>query len=277
MRNAQQVIKVLAVTFAVCLICGIGAAIVGAWGLAGYMFGGFSGAETGGEWTEAVVSDNGDFDELVLEMKATNVRIELGEEFQVLADEEVVEFRRNGKKVELEEKDWGFFGNWHKVGGEVKVILPRKMGNLKKVEIKTGAGTVYAEGISADEVELELGAGKTEFVGLIARGKVKISGGAGYLAIREAELMDLDLDMGVGKVELSGKLQGDSDIDAGVGKLEMTLKGSESDYKLKFKKGLGSITVNGVNIGDGGVWGDGKSVVKVDGGVGAIEIRVEEE
>ena len=145
------------------------------------------------------------------------------------------------------------------------------------MSVETGAGTVYAEGLSADEVDLDLGAGKAEFVGLVAKNKVKVSGGAGYLVIREAELKNLDLDMGVGKVEISGVLRGNSEIDAGVGKLEMTLKGGRDDYKMKFSKGLGSITVNGESMGDNGVWGDGAETIKIDGGVGAIEIRVEEE
>lgn len=276
MKGAQQVIKALAIAFAVVLVCGIGAAIIGASGMMGYLVGGFDRGDDS-EWTEMMIPDQEEFDELVIEMKATNVRIEQGEVFQVLADEEVVEFRRNGEKVELKEKDWGFFGNWHKVGGEVKVILPRDLGNLQKVEIETGAGAVYAEGVSADEVKLELGAGRAEFVGLVAKEKMKISGGAGYLAVREAELTDLDLDMGVGKVEISGRIQGDSDIDAGVGKLEMTLKGGQDDYKMKFNKGIGSITVNGASMGDKGVWGNGANVIRIDGGVGAIEIRVEEE
>ena len=57
----------------------------------------------------------------------------------------------------------------------------------------------------------------------------------------------------------------------------MTLKGGRDDYKMKFSKGLGSITVNGESMGDNGVWGDGAETIKIDGGVGAIEIRVEEE
>lgn len=275
MKGAQQVVKVLAVTFAVFLVCGIGAALIGAGSLVGAMLGGGDGS--GAEWSEVAVSDVQSFDELVIEMKAANVRIEQGEAFQVLMDEEAVEFRREGKKVYLEEKDWGFFGNWHKVGGEVKVVLPQDLRNLKKVEIETGAGTIYAEGIAADEVDLELGAGRAEFVGLVAKNTADISSGAGYLIIREAELRNMDLDMGVGKVEISGVLRGKNEVDAGVGKLEMTLKGGQEDYKMRFSKGLGAITVNGESMGDNGVWGNGANTVKIDGGVGAIEVRVEEE
>lgn len=277
MKGAQQTVKYLAIAFAVFLICGICLAIAGAGTLAEYVLGGFSGAGDSSEWSEVAIGDKWDFDELVIEVKATNVRIEYGEEFQVLADEDVIEFRRGASKVYLEEKDFGLFGNWHKIGGELKVTLPKDQGVLKKVTIDVEAGTVYAEGLVAEEVDLELGAGRAEFVGLVAKNKAKISGGAGYLVVRDADLKDLNLDMGVGKVEIRGKIGGNGEVDAGVGKLEMVLKGRQDDYRMEFSKGLGSIMVNGTSMGDGEVWGKGKDLVKIDGGVGAIEIRVEEE
>lgn len=274
MKGAQGLIKGLAIAFAVFLVVGIGAAVFGMGVLVGRILDGSTGGD--GEWSEAIIGDRGDFEELSIEVGATNVRIERGDGFQILADEEVIEFRRVGDKIYLEEKDRGWFGSWDKIGGELKVILPRDMRSLRKVEIDAGAGTVYAEGIFADEVKIELGAGRAEFVGLVSKSRVKISGGAGHLVIREAELMNLDLDMGVGKVEISGKIRGKGDVDAGVGKLEMALKGGQDDYRMRFNKGLGSITVNGENMRDEGVWGNGVNAIEVDGGVGAIEIRVEE-
>ena len=112
MKGAQQVVKIFAVVFAVFLVCGIGAALIGAGSLVGAVLGEFSGTESGAEWTEVAFPDVQEFDELIIEMKATNVRIEQGEEFQILMDEEVVEFRRDGGRIYLEEKDFGIFGSW---------------------------------------------------------------------------------------------------------------------------------------------------------------------
>lgn len=276
MKGVQGVVKVLAITFAVFLICGIGATLVGVGTLVGYVFGGMHNADNT-EWSEAVIGDRLDFEELDIEVGATNVRIERGDGFQILADEEVIEFRRSGNKVYLKEKDFGWFENWNKIGGELKIILPEDAGELRRFSLNAGAGTVYAEEIHVYEADIALGAGRAEFSGLNVTGKTKMDGGAGYLKLTDANLTNIDLDMGVGKVEIDGKITGSGTIDAGVGKLELRLKGSEDDYRMRFEKGLGSITVNGVSKGDGETWGNGKDLVKVDGGVGAIEIRVEEE
>lgn len=229
------------------------------------------------QWSEDVIGDQLGFDELRIKVAATNVRVEQGDKFQILADEEVIEYRRDGNKIYLEEKNFGLWGNWHKIGGELKIMLPEEMMSLKKVSLEAGAGTVYVSGLVVEEMDLDLGAGRAELTGVKVANQIKVDGGAGYLAMTGAELRNLDLEMGVGKVELAGKIEGSSKIDAGVGKLEVRLQGKEDDYRLKFEKGLGVITVNGESMGDGAVWGNGANKIEVDGGVGAIEIVVEEE
>lgn len=277
MKGAQQFIKTLAIVFAVFLVCGIGAVIVGTGTLVGYIFGGISGAGDSSQWSEDVIGDQLGFDELRIKVAATNVRVEQGDKFQILADEEAIEYRRDGNKIYLEEKDFGLWGNWHKIGGELKIVLPEEMMSLKKMSLEAGAGTVYISGLVAEEMDLDLGAGRAELTGVKVANQIKVDGGAGYLVMTGAELRNLDLEMGVGKVELAGKIEGSSKIDAGVGKLEVRLQGKEDDYRLKFEKGLGVITVNGESMGDGAVWGNGVNKIEVDGGVGAIEIVVEEE
>ena len=63
MKGAQGVVKVLAIAFAVFLICGIGAALIGVGTLVGYVFGEVH--DTGStEWSEAVIGATMDFEEL---------------------------------------------------------------------------------------------------------------------------------------------------------------------------------------------------------------------
>ena len=273
MKGAQRVVKYLAMSFAVFLIFGIFAMIVGMGVVLGHLFGGHVGDDT--EWSEVAMGDQLDFDDLTIKVKTTNVRIERGEEFQVLADEEVVSFRRDGNKVLIEERDVGLFEDWHEFGNELKIVLPKQMWKLERVHLEAGAGAVYVGGLIADEVDLDLGVGKVEIVGLRVEDRANIQGGAGYLMMRDMEVNDLSLNMGVGKVELIGKIAGDSVIEAGLGKLEMNLEGGEGDYEMRFTKGLGAITVNGEKMKDGGGWGNGGNRIKVNGGVGAIEVNVD--
>lgn len=273
MRGAQLVIKYFAIAFAVALVVGIFAAIAGAGTMMSYVFGGYT--VDNSDWTEEVISDEWGFRELAIEVEATNVRIEPGEKFQVLADSEVIEFRRSGDRLYIEEKDFGWFQKWHKVGGEVKILLPEEGMNLAKLTLEGGAGTIYMDGVIAEKLDLNLGVGRTELRNLTVTEKAKIDGGAGLLVIQGAELADLDMDMGVGKVEMEAELIGNGKISAGLGKLELKLKGGQDDYRMSLGKGLGSITVNGTEMTDGAVWGNGARKIGIDGGVGAIEIVTE--
>lgn len=211
----------------------------------------------------------------MIDLKATSLKLEAGEKFQVIADQNVIEFRRSADKVYVEEREFGFFRNWHKVGGEVRIILPKDGEELDRVTIDAGAGAILIEALATKNLALDLGAGRAEINNLTVSNNTKINGGAGLVIINDASLNDVDLDMGVGRMAFSGEIKGNADVDAGVGKLELTLFGDENDYRMKFSKGIGAISLNGQNMSDDSVWGRGDSTIDIDGGVGAIEVKVE--
>ena len=62
----------------------------------------------------------------------------------------------------------------------------------------------------------------------------------------------------------------------GVGESNITLLGSKEDYKLELEKGLGNISVDGVNVSDYGSSGNGTNKVEINGGVGSINVRFED-
>lgn len=270
MNGAQRVIKGLALALAVVIMVSVLSAVVGAGMILTRVFGGGGVARQDvSEWNETVVNDKWEFNELRIELKSTSLKLERGEEFQVVADEEVIETRQAGKTVYIEEKERGWWGWWNEIGGEVKVVLPEDV-DLTKFALDMGAGAAYVKGMAAEEVELSLGAGRAEFEGLKATRRAKVDGGAGLLIIRGAELKGLDLDMGVGRVEIEAMLGGDSEISAGVGKLDLTLIGEEDDYRVKFDPGLGAMNHEGISLDNS----EGKNLVEIDGGVGAIDIRL---
>lgn len=273
MKGAQQVIKGFAIAIAVVLMLTIFSALVGAGTIMSHIFGGHIGGEVS-EWNETIIStEQREFDELVIDLKSTSLRLEYGDEFEVRADEEVIALRYVDKKIYIEEQGFDLFFNWHRVGGEVKVVLPRSTKMLKQATISTGAGAVYIKELVAEDLELDLGAGKVEIDDLIVRDKTRIDGGTGLVLINSALLNDIDFDIGVGRFAFTGEVTGRGDIDAGVGKLELNLVGTENDYRLRLHKGIGAIIVNGDNIGNDVVWGSGEELIEIDGGVGAIEVK----
>ena len=60
-------------------------------------------------------------------------------------------------------------------------------------------------------------------------------------------------------------------IDTGVGNLNLNLIGK--DYKIEVDKGLGIAKINGNEVSDGQVLGNGNVFVFVDGGIGTIDIN----
>ncbi len=277
MYTAQRVIKYCAVAFAVLLICGIISAIVTAGMMLSYVLGGWDNTPIS-ETVEVIDVSNIAVQEvksLHLDLKATSVVIERGEELSVEADEEVITVNQGEKALYIQEKDFHFLMDWGTRGKEMKITIPRDWTELETLRLNAGAGRVEIRDVTVQNLELELGAGKTEISNLVVAERAKVKGGAGYLAVRESAIRDLDLDMGVGKVELGVKLTGNNQIDAGVGKLDLNLRGTSEDYRVKVEKGLGSVNLNGKKMADDETWGDGKTTIDVDGGVGAIEIVTE--
>ena len=145
------------------------------------------------------------------------------------------------------------------------------------VYITTGAAKLTVDTLSANSLELELGAGDVRFESLNASSNADIKGGAGQITIASGTLNDLTLEMGMGELDLSVALLGNSDLEFGVGESNLTLIGSKDDYKVDVEKGLGSISVDGKNVSDFGSSGNGPSHIHIEGGIGAVHIVFQED
>lgn len=273
MEGAQRVIKGFAIAFAVMIIVSIVSVCVGAGMILSRVF--LPDGQDVSGWQETVMDEGLRYTELEIKLETTSLRIERGEKFEVLADEEIIELHQEGERMKIVEKDFGMFNNWNKAGGEVKVILPEGVA-LRRAVLDMGAGVMYAHGLVVEDLDLDMGVGRVEFDEIKVTHVVKVDGGAGLLVMKNAELRDLSLDMGVGKVEFNGDLMGNNEIDAGMGKLELRLARSEKEYKFILNKGLGGLSLNGRGLGSEELIGDGEDVVKISGGVGAIEITTKE-
>lgn len=271
MNSVQKIIKYLAIAFAVFLIGVVFSAVVGAGVIVGRIFTDTD-QVSNADWSD--VTSVGDFSAyenfsgLKLELKTTSLRIERGEKFEILADDTEVKVHQGGDILYVaEERDWF---DWFD-GGQLKIRLPEGK-KLTEFILDAGAGKVEIDGLHAEKLDLSLGAGRVELQNVVVISEAKIDGGAGYLSLSGSSLKDLDLDMGAGKVEIEAELLGRSEIDAGVGHLVLNLYGRETDYKVRVDKGLGAVKFNGSEMSDGSAHGDGKNEIKIDGGVGAIDI-----
>lgn len=154
----------------------------------------------------------------------------------------------------------------------LKLYIPKGI-TFEDALIKTGAGKLTAESLSANTMELKTGAGKVEFGSLEAYTDIDVKGGAGEISILGGTLNNLSLNLGMGELDMTVQLLGESDLKFGVGESDLTLIGSKDDYKFDIENGIGKITVDNKAVSAFDSDGSGQNLVKIKGGVGATNIE----
>ena len=117
-----------------------------------------------------------------------------------------------------------------------------------------------AEDVEADDVSIDIGAGRVE--------------------IDNLEADTLKVDCGVGKAEISGTVSDKVKADCGVGSVLMHLDGKEEDYDYKISCGPGSVNVNGETYRslstDKKINNHSDREIDLDCGIGEIEVLLSE-
>lgn len=209
---------------------------------------------------------------LDIEINAADFAIEQGDEFSVVS---------NLKNLSVSEKD-GIL----KITDETKASAKYNNATLtlyvpedivfEDASIITGAGRLTADSLSANTLSLKTGAGMVQFNSLNAYDSVDIKGGAGQINIDDGTLNNLSLNLGVGQLDMTTALLGENDLQFGVGESDLTLIGSEDDYQFEIKNGIGAISIENKTAASFTSNTDGKSYVRVKGGIGATNIDFKE-
>ena len=160
-------------------------------------------------------------------------------------------------------------------GAVLELCIPNGV-VFERVKINTGAAKMTVDSLSANTFDLDLGAGKVKFNNLKAYSKINIDGGAGEVIIENGMFKNLTMNLGVGKSSVRAVLLGESELKFGVGESNLTVVGKGEDYKLDIQKGVGSITLDGVLVSSSVVNGFGQHCIKIQGGVGAVNVKFQE-
>ena len=277
MTTLQKVIKYLALAFAIFLTVSIVGGILSAVGLLGSLF-----SDDDAEWGDVIgetktYTVSSEISDLNIQINAADFYIKEGNSFSV---------ESNLKNLEVDEKNGCLTlkdltkiklnGSNAYENAVLTIYVPAGMA-FDNVNIKTGAGRFTVDNLSAATIGFELGAGDVTISKLIAEKSANIEGGAGRITISDGAIKNLDLEMGLGQLNLTSALTGDCNLDSGVGEMNVTLLGSKDDYELDIEKGIGNITVDGKNVTDFGSSGNGANEVDIHGGVGAINVRFNNE
>lgn len=280
MTTVQKIIKYFAIAFAIFLIVSIISLILfGVYALSGFLglkdnskINVSSNMQTVNIGDEENIVNLTDITSLDIEVKYTNLIIKNGDTFYYETNNDNITYKQNHNTVKIEEKGKWLFSDTE---SNLIIYIPENF-DLNKIDIEAGAGKVEIENLNADNLDFELGAGEASILNLNIRNNTKLEGGAGRLNILDGNINNLDLDMGIGEVNINSFITGNSDIDAGIGILNLNLQGSKADYRIVTDKGVGNLKINGENISGAYSYGEGKNLIKIDEGIGNINIIVEE-
>ena len=268
MTNFQKTVKYIAMAFAIFLTVSIIGGILSMFGL----FGGFFGGDAVTEDIKTY-SVSADIKSLEIKINAADFTIKQGESFSVESNlKHLTVEDKNGVLTIKETKKY----SKTYTGAVLTLYVPADT-VFDRADIITGAGRFTVDQLSAGTMKFELGAGEVTIDTLIATTAIDIDGGAGRITISGGALHNLDLDMGVGQLNLTSALIGDSDFDLGIGESNITVIGNKDNYKLDIEKGIGNITIDGTSVSNIKEYGNGNNIIEVSGGIGAINLRFQEE
>ena len=271
MTSVQKAIKYLAMAFAVFLsVSIIGGIFTGLAGVS-FIFSDHEKDKAVGE-IQSYPTDDG-ISSLYLNLSAADLRIKTADKFSVESNHKYISVSTDNGKLVIDETKtaYSLFTN------SVTVILyiPENF-VFDDVQIETGAGEVRIDSLSADVLSLSLGAGETTIGNLTANSRADIEGGVGELTINGGTLRNVELDMGVGELTLKSRIEGKSSLNNGIGETKLTLLGSRDDYQIALDKGIGEASLEGESMRDDSVYGSGRNLISIDGGIGEISIRFSE-
>ena len=272
MTSAQKVIKYLAIAFASFLVVAIITGILSAF----YALSGVLGLKKDNEISNGEMSmtnfENTEINTLEIEVAYSDLTIKKADSLRVETNNNNIKVSQENKELQIKEKKHKWFSI--NESQELIVYMPEDL-ELGKVRIITGAGKVNVENLKTESLVFELGAGEAEIKSLNVTKDGNIEGGAGKLSVVSSNINDLNLDMGVGETNLKATLTGKNEINAGVGNLNINLQNSKENYRIKTDKGIGYIKIDGKEISDGEVYGNGSNYIDIDGGIGNIKIDFE--
>ena len=271
MKQAQKVIKYIAIAFGLYLAINIiGLIILGFTLLLGIDLG-----------TE-VIFDNKelvqygqvftDVEKLDVEIEFADFEIKVGEALKVegqIYDDFKIVVENKTLKIQDISKKWIFNSNNI---AKLTLYIPEEF-KFDKAEIEIGAGTTNIEKLSAIDLDLNFGAGAVKIQNCESE-KSDIECGAGKVIIENSTLKNLKLDAGLGELYYNGMILGNSQVQCGIGKLTLDLQGGEELYSIEAEHGIGQIKLNGIKLEDNKTRGVGENSIKVEGGIGDIQINM---
>lgn len=118
------------------------------------------------------------------------------------------------------------------------------MSDINKRELEI----IIPEGMSFDEVELDIGAAQADMDGFLAE-SIEIVIGAGQANIANVQANMLEIEVGVGQADLTDVDVRELEIEVGMGQLKALVNGAKSDYGYDVECGMGNVSIGNESYG----------------------------
>lgn len=202
----------------------------------------------------------------------------------------------NGLRI-VRKSNWTWrWAGVNTVSDKVYLYLPKET-SLDYADIELGAGSMKSIGLTARDVNIEVGAGEMDIDSLTADNGAILSVGAGKIRIRNlvcraADLaigageMDIDnaevagnanVDLGMGSVNIGGVIVGDLDVECSMGNVRLDLDDAEEDHNFDVECSMGEVKVGSrsySSLSSGQVTNNGSdSDFVIDCSMGTVTIK----
>ncbi len=265
MTSTQRVIKYIALALSLLICLGILKGMISVIGYIAPYFENQSSEEVSEKETEYTFET--DTENLIIDIRSAQLTVKTGNSFKMDTNYNTVKYKytQNALKI-YEEKQDKYNKNL-----SVELTIPENT-PFKEIEISTGAGAVKINALSADTLDIEIGAGEFTAEKINAFNSIDISSGAGSITIHDGIMNNADFDLGAGEFNLTGSLIGKSSIECGIGEANLNLMGSLDDYSIRFEKGIGESKINGEKAMNDKIYGNGTDEIDIEGGIGELNV-----
>lgn len=153
------------------------------------------------------------------------------------------------------------WGSWD-TSDKIYLYLPKETA-LEYADIEVGAGYIESVGLTARDLNIDVGAGVCDVDSLtvddtavlnVGAGTIRVDQltcdtadmdiGAGKLEIEDIMIAkEADIDLGMGTVEIGGIIEGDLNVDCGMGTVMLDLDDAEQDHNFDIDCSMGEVKV----------------------------------
>ncbi len=138
--------------------------------------------------------------------------------------------------------------NFKGIGNKNIITMDIPQGlSFEDVEIEVGAGIMEIHRLSAGGLETVVGAGEVLLADITAE-EFLAEIGVGLMQTENAHVRDANIQVNMGSCEFTGSISGDLEAECGMGNLGLTLEGRQEDHNYELECSAGNIELDGNSI-----------------------------